>query len=124
LIEPVGAKIADDQGSSNPYSSVSVSDLVGRRLFRIPTLPSWGSERWAAMFGSVGFRTHSGSMKSTTGWLLIAGVRTASTGASFPFRCWFVSFLQIRRWERLRGCSVAASAGCSAPGFALSMLVL
>lgn len=121
LIELVGNQIPDDRGQIPPYSSSGIRALDGRAALRAPRLSLWGSERWDAMFGSVGWRIHCAFTKSTTGLSRAAVAHTVSTNASCRSRCSSDSSLKIRGWGRSPPSYVVANAGCGEHVFAQNM---
>jgi len=105
------------------YSSSEIRVLDGRSALRAPRLSPWGSERWDAMFVSVGSRILCVCAKSTTGSSPTAAARTASTSASCRSRCSSDYSLQTRYSARSPPYFAAADAECEALGFGPNMWV-
>ena len=92
LIELVRNQIPDDHEQIPTHSSSGIHALDGRTTLRSPSLLLWGSERWGAMFGSVGWRIHCVFTKGTTRLSRIAFAPSVRTNATCS--------LNMRHWAR------------------------
>lgn len=120
-IESIETHLQDDRDRSPSYSTSAISVLDGHGVFRAPSLSPWGSEKWGAMFGSVGSRIRSGCITSITGSLRTAAVRTASTNASSLLPSSPDYFLRKPRSAKSPRCYGVAAAACWALGSVPSM---